>query len=202
VTNHLFEEPGEGFGLDLAALNLQRGREHGIPSYTKYRDWCGLSRVRSWPDLQGIMPNKTVAAYSRLYETPEDLDLWSAGVTETPLPGALVGPTFSCIIGRQFHNLRFGDRFFYENGGWPSSFTLEQLEQIRRFSLARLLCDNTDQIETIQVHPLVLPDPKLNPRVPCNGGSIPRMDLSPWIDKRSRSGGRSGGRGSFSSQFV
>jgi len=202
VTNHLFEEPGEGFGLDLAALNLQRGREHGIPSYTKYRDWCGLSRVHSWQDLQGIMPNKTVAAYSRLYETPEDLDLWSAGVTETPLPGALVGPTFSCIIGRQFHNLRFGDRFFYENGGWPSSFTLEQLEQIRRFSLARLLCDNTDQIETIQVHPLVLPDPKLNPRVPCKGGSIPRMDLSPWIDKRSRSGGRSGGRGSFSSQFV
>ena len=82
-----------------------------------------------------------------------------------------VGPTFSCIIGRQFHNIRFGDRslehltngilpcldtkicrFFYENGGWPSSFTLEQLEQIRRFSLARLICDNTDQIETIQVH--------------------------------------------------
>ena len=28
---------------------------------------------------------------------------------------------------------------------------MEQLEQIRRFSLARLLCDNTDQIKTIQV---------------------------------------------------
>ena len=32
-------------------------------------------------------------------------------MTELPQPGALLGPTFTCIIGRQFHNLRFGDRF-------------------------------------------------------------------------------------------
>ena len=35
VTNHLFEEPGDGFGLDLVSLNLQRGREHAIPSYNR-----------------------------------------------------------------------------------------------------------------------------------------------------------------------
>merc|ERR1719419_1280848 len=64
-----------------------------------------------------------VAAYSRVYDTPEDLELFSAGISENPVPGALIGPTFSCVIGRQFHNLRKGDRFFYENGGWPSSFT-------------------------------------------------------------------------------
>ena len=38
-----------------------------------------------------------------------------------------VGPTLACIIGKQFHNYRLGDRFWYENGGWPSSFTLEQV---------------------------------------------------------------------------
>ena len=107
VTNHLFEEPGEEFGLDLAALNLQRGREHGIPSYPRYREWCGLGVVASWGDLAGVMANQTVAAYQRLYDSPADLDLWSAGVVELPEPGALVGPTFACIIGRQFHNLRF-----------------------------------------------------------------------------------------------
>lgn len=37
VTNHLFKKPGQPFGIDLAAFNMQRGREFGIPSYMEYR---------------------------------------------------------------------------------------------------------------------------------------------------------------------
>jgi len=54
---------------------------------------------------------------------PWDIDLWSGGVAEHPLPGSMVGPTFACIIAMQMNLLKRGDRFWYELPNQPSSFT-------------------------------------------------------------------------------
>lgn len=188
VTNHLFQEPGKKFGLDLAALNIQRGREHGVPSYNRWREFCGFPVIHSWDDLLGIMSNHSVNNYARLYKGPEDVDLWSAAVNEKPLPGSMVGPTFACIIAKQFRNLRKGDRYWYENGGYPSSFTLEQLSEIRKVKLSRMICDNGDDIDTIQVYAMVLPDHEINPRVPCKSGILPKINLEYWRDASYHSG--------------
>lgn len=51
------------------------------------------------------------------------MDLWSGGVSERPLPGSMLGPTFGCIIATQFSYARRGDRFWYELPNQPSSFT-------------------------------------------------------------------------------
>ncbi|CAL8144204.1 unnamed protein product [Orchesella dallaii] len=182
VTNHLFRKPNQPFGVDLAAFNMQRGREFGLPSYMEFRKYCGLPDAHGWDDLFGSMNNITVKRYSQIYVHPGDIDLWSGGVSERPLPGAMVGPTFACIIASQFSNTRRGDRFWYELGGHPHSFSLEQLSEIRKARLARIVCDNTDLIDTIQLYPMVLPDHEINPRVPCRSGVLLHVDLTKWAD--------------------
>lgn len=70
---------------------------------------------------------------------------------ESHVNGALAGPTFLCILTEQFFRTRVGDRFFFENGAAESApFTREQLIEIRKASIARLFCDNGNNIEQIQ----------------------------------------------------
>lgn len=103
---------------------MQRGRDHGVPSYNDFREFCGLPRARRWDDLSGAFTNSTLQRYRQTYASVDDIDLWSAGISERPLAGSMVGPVFGCIMGESFKNLKFGDRFWYENGAFPSSFTL------------------------------------------------------------------------------
>ena len=53
IINHLFEMKGneKATAMDLVALNIQRGRDHGVPGYNSYRDACGLKRATKFDDL-------------------------------------------------------------------------------------------------------------------------------------------------------
>ncbi|XP_017487596.1 PREDICTED: chorion peroxidase-like [Rhagoletis zephyria] len=161
ITNHLFQIPGKRFGLDLVALNIQRGRDHGLPGYVKYREICGLSRVNSFDDLKRIFSNGQVAdVMAQLYRHVEDIDLFIAGSSEKVLPGAVVGPTFACIIGEQFRRFKEGDRFWYENGpNEVGSFTAAQLAELKKATLSRVLCDNS-RIEIMQRNAFLMPSSK------------------------------------------
>ncbi|XP_069705642.1 peroxidase-like isoform X2 [Periplaneta americana] len=183
VTNHLFQQPSHRYGMDLASLNLQRAREHGVPGYNNYRHLCGLQPLPRWSHMLRALPNETVERYQDIYDHPDDVDLWSAGISERPMPGSMIGPTFNCLIARTFRDLRRGDRFWYENSGWPSSFTPEQLRTIKQVRLSRLLCDASDNLETLQVYAMVLPDFQTNPRISCKSRVLPRLDLSKWRDE-------------------
>ena len=90
-------------------------------------------------------------------------------MAEKPVVGGIVGPTFSCILGQQFLNLRKGDRFWYENGDHPGAFTPSQLQEIRKTSLARVICDCLDDIDLLQPFAFLQPDQFANQRTVCRG---------------------------------
>eukprot|EP00105_Crassostrea_gigas_P046468 XP_019930616.1 PREDICTED: eosinophil peroxidase isoform X2 [Crassostrea gigas] len=175
VRDHLFEE-SEGKGLDLGALNVQRGRDHGLPSYNAWRKWCGLPVATSFPDLQDISDNhKKILA--ELYSDVEDIDVYAGGIAEIPPDGASVGALFSCIIGQQFKDLKDGDRYWYENRG-VEGFSSAQLQEIRKVKLAKIMCENLD-VDPIQYDVFHVPSPSYsNPWETCS--SLPGINFSAW----------------------
>ncbi|MCP9265490.1 Chorion peroxidase [Dirofilaria immitis] len=179
---------GKGnYGLDLAAMIIQMGRDHGIPGYTAFRSACGLRRPTGFNDLADIiLQSIDLDELARLYDHIDDVDLFVLGMAEKPELGALVGPTFACIIGKQFQKIRRGDRFWYENFFVPSAFTLEQLGEIRRTTLARIICDNSQGINEIQPNVFTLADIYGNCPMHCNSTIIDTIDLTQWVDQEPR----------------
>ncbi|XP_046632725.1 peroxidase-like isoform X2 [Daphnia pulicaria] len=186
LTNHLFQTSKKPFGMDLMALNIQRARDHGIPPYVVWREACGLTPIHNWGQLLSIMDDDTVGRLRIAYKNLEDIDLFPGAMAEKPVIGGMVGPVFACIIAQQFSNLRLGDRFWYENGDVPNAFTESQLRELRRSSLARIICDNLDDAETVQPWVMLQPDSDTNPRVSCRGGLILQMDLRAWKETEAK----------------
>ena len=146
------------------------------------RDWCGLARLGDFGELVKVMPEESASMLSELYETLDDVDLFSGGLSERPLDGALLGPTFACIVGRQFELLRSGDRHWFDSAAaGQHAFTLQQLDSIKQFTLARMICANSDRIYAIQGLAMSLAHPILNPVQPC--ASLPDVDLALWAER-------------------
>lgn len=146
VRNFLFGPPGAG-GLDLASLNLQRGRDHGLADYNSVREAYGLAKVTSFAEITSDVDMQNTLM--TLYGNVENIDLFAGGLAEDPLSGSMLGPLFQTIVLDQFLRLRDGDRFFYEN-----RLSLEQQENIETLKLSDIIERNTD-IDVIQDNPFL-----------------------------------------------
>lgn len=135
VRNFLFGPPGAG-GMDLASLNIQRGRDHGLAGYNEVRAVLGLGAVTEFSQI-----TSDVALQEKLeqvYCTVDNIDLWVGGLAEDHVAGSSMGATFQAIIVDQFTRLRDGDRFWYQN-----LFDGAALQQLESITLADVIERNT-----------------------------------------------------------
>jgi hypothetical protein len=136
VRNFLFGPPGAG-GMDLPALNLQRGRDHGLPSYNDARVAMGLPRATSFADISSSPEVQN--RLRRAYGSVDRVDLWIGGLAEDHVEGGLVGKLFHKILSDQFRRSRDGDAFWYQN-----VFSGSLLNYLNHVTLAQIIRNNTN----------------------------------------------------------
>jgi peroxidase len=130
-----------GVGQDLAAVNIQRGRDFGLATLNGTRAALGLAPYTEFEQITGDAA--TVEALRTAFGGDVDLiDLWTGGLSEKLTPGTFLGETFGLIVARQFTALRDGDRLWYQNQG----FDAETLATIETTSLGDIIRRNTDTL--------------------------------------------------------
>ena len=193
VRDFLF--PAGTGGLDLGAVNIARGRDTGIISYTEAVAVLGGPAITSFVELRrsGRFKRAVVDLFESVYESVEQIDLWLGGIAERPDAehGGLLGPTLSSFIAEQFARTRDGDEFFYLNDAEQLNILSPDIEET---TLSQLIRDNVsnpyvvpDDAFTVPVNRLISGDGRNN-----NLFGTARGDLIEGEAGRDRLSGRGG----------
>jgi hypothetical protein len=136
LRNLLVDPPA---GQDLAAVNIERGRDLGMAALNQTRAALGLQPYATFNQLTS---DPSVAAnLAAVYDGDVNkVELWIGGLAEDPADGALVSSTFQAIIGQQFTALRDGDPLWFENQGFDPA----TLKEIQTTTLSDLIMRDAD----------------------------------------------------------
>ena len=182
VTNLLFPEEGADFGSDLVARNIQRGRDHGLPSYVAFYDhYFGQPRddkedMDCWDHKPDSISQTNWDLLSTIYAHPHHIDLFVGGLAEEPVSGGLTGKVFNAIKVKQFKSLMDGDRFFFTHEDQPGSFTRDAQREIMDRKLSDIMCENTS-LEKVPSKAFQVHDSKDNRYKTC-ATSVNELNLS------------------------
>src|SRR5262245_46110758 len=135
LRNFLVDPPD---GMDLAAINIQRGHDLGLGTLNQTGEALGLAPYTSFDQISS--DPETAAALEQAYGSVDAIDLWAGGLAEDHVAGGVIGSTFARIIGDQFTELRDGDQYYFEN----QNFDTQTLNEIKGTTLSDLMLRNTD----------------------------------------------------------
>lgn len=134
VRNFLFGEPMVG-GFDLASLNIQRGRDHGLPGYNAVRIAFGLAPKASFAEISS--DPAVQAGLQSLYANVSDIDPWVGALSEDHMPDSQVGELITYGVAEQFRRARDGDRFWFLRDPDLSASDINSLLSLRLSDVIR-----------------------------------------------------------------
>lgn len=123
--------------LDLASLNIQRGRDHGFPDYNTFRHYYGLEPYTNFSQI--TTNTRAITQLTNTYGDINKIDVFIGIIAEDPLPGGIVGELGAAIIKHTMSKIRSGDRFWYEN-----SLPQIILDEVKGTTFADLIRRNTE----------------------------------------------------------
>jgi Ca2+-binding RTX toxin-like protein len=130
---------------DLASLNIQRGRDLGLPTYNELRETLGLQRAETFADISS--DPEVAARLEQAYGDVDLVDLWVGALSEDPVEGGMVGELVATVLVDQFERLRDGDPFWSQNSDLPEA----ELDALWSTTLSDVIERNTG-VDTIQDH--------------------------------------------------
>lgn len=137
VRNKLFG-PMEFSRRDLAALNIMRGRDNGLPDYNTVRKCHNLPMITNFTEINPALALKQPELFEKLadlYQSVDNIDVYAGGMLES---NDGPGPLFAKIIKEQFERLRDADRFWFENKE-NEIFTPDEIAEIKKVKLSDII---------------------------------------------------------------
>ena len=138
LRNSMFGDPGFG-GLDMCAIDIQRGRGHGLPDYNTLRSAVGLDKIENWSEITSSEGNG-YQAMLQVYPDIDNADPIMGMYAETHLPGGVLGETMHALLSDQYLRLRDGDPLYFENDEELQPY----LTDITKSNLAKIILRNTE----------------------------------------------------------
>ncbi|XP_037050683.1 peroxidase-like [Bradysia coprophila] len=178
IRNRMFKLNANGPGFDLFSVDLNRARDNGLPPYHVLYTKCTGIKVHRWDDLRGHFDRQNLALMVKIYESVFDMDAL-AGVLMERRDYSLVGVVARCMAAEQFRHLKYADRYFYSFSDCPTKFTTEQINEIEKMSIAKLLCQVTD-LESVPQHAFLV-ESEHNPNILCS--NYRDFDFTLWSGK-------------------
>lgn len=126
--------------FDLPAINIERGRDHGVATFNTLREALGLPKARAFND-SAVFDADAAKRLSSVYKSINDVDAFPGAICERPEnANGHTGALINAMIKRQIVALRSADRFWYENEGvMPAA----EVAAVKAYSMSKFVANNS-----------------------------------------------------------